>query len=214
MALHVNIPTNCHLYHYAGNNPVKYTDPEGEFSIKEIVESIFEFLFMTQHDGIDYNPDSWNLNLNLVRNANCYAYALNFKYNPKTHAPFLAPEETLKDISLQPGELAGCPQTEYSRENIVGYMEKDMATIGMFMKKKGKDDKVRRGNWKIALFMDTDNNFHFYRKNTDGTWSRKQGRTEVTNLDSAGEPIKNPENARKSIDYRIIGYYEVGYEKY
>ncbi|MEL3909064.1 MAG: hypothetical protein P1P64_08690, partial [Treponemataceae bacterium] len=23
---------NLHVYHYAGNNPVKYTDPDGEFA--------------------------------------------------------------------------------------------------------------------------------------------------------------------------------------
>ena len=26
-------PTNCHLYHYAGNNPITYTDPNGKSDI-------------------------------------------------------------------------------------------------------------------------------------------------------------------------------------
>ena len=27
--------TNCHLYHYAGNNPVRYVDPEGAYTIDD-----------------------------------------------------------------------------------------------------------------------------------------------------------------------------------
>ncbi|MBQ6566708.1 MAG: hypothetical protein IJL80_06590, partial [Treponema sp.] len=28
--------TNCHLYHYAGNNPVKYVDPDGRISYSSV----------------------------------------------------------------------------------------------------------------------------------------------------------------------------------
>ena len=31
---------NCDLYHYAGNNPVKYTDPDGRFDIEEFYTNI------------------------------------------------------------------------------------------------------------------------------------------------------------------------------
>jgi hypothetical protein len=36
---------NSHLYHYAGNNPVKYTDPDGKFTIPwPLVAKALEFI--------------------------------------------------------------------------------------------------------------------------------------------------------------------------
>jgi hypothetical protein len=32
---------NLHVYHYAGNNPVKYTDPDGRVTLREFFSSVF-----------------------------------------------------------------------------------------------------------------------------------------------------------------------------
>ena len=48
-------PTNSNLYHYAGNNPVKYTDPDGE-SGKLTIYSSGNSLF-DGHSWISYTPD-------------------------------------------------------------------------------------------------------------------------------------------------------------
>ncbi|WP_432848930.1 RHS repeat domain-containing protein, partial [Treponema denticola] len=44
---------NLHVYHYAGNNPVKYTDPDGKwFFIDDLLVSIFAKLEGLQDEGI------------------------------------------------------------------------------------------------------------------------------------------------------------------
>jgi RHS repeat-associated protein len=48
---------NMHVYHYAGNNPVKYTDPDGRIS----EETIKAFLKSTNNDyGMDYFSELYN----------------------------------------------------------------------------------------------------------------------------------------------------------
>lgn len=45
--------TNCHLYHYARNNPVKYTDPDGEIVTNN---TKFYVLLRTEHDNFIVLP--------------------------------------------------------------------------------------------------------------------------------------------------------------
>ena len=61
-----------------------------------------------------------------------------------------------------------------------------------------------------------DRDYHWYRQNSDGTWSHKPGGTEITNLDGSNNLIYDPSNCNRqnpddsSLNYSIfIGYYAV-----
>lgn len=53
---------------------------------------------------------------------------------------------------------------------------------------------------KIALVVDADEDYHFFRQDTDGMWSHKPGGTPVTNLDAEGRPIYDPKIASRKYD--------------
>jgi hypothetical protein len=50
---------NLHVYHYAGNNPVKYTDPDGEWlALKERIDRIGEdIVTLAKNKGL-YDPNT------------------------------------------------------------------------------------------------------------------------------------------------------------
>lgn len=51
--------------------------------------------------------------------------------------------------------------------------------------------------------------FHFARKDSSGTWSHKIPQAPATDRDLEGNPIKDPEAALLPGHYSVCGYYEV-----
>ena len=60
-----------------------------------------------------------------------------------------------------------------------------------------------RGKSKIALVVHPGEDYHFYRQDSDGWWSHKDGANKVKRFDAEGKPIWNPKTAAR--DYRPKG---------
>jgi hypothetical protein len=158
--------------------------------------------------GLPYEPEKWNDHGVIEYTTNCYAYALDLQKNPITGENF--PEFGSGGFALQPGQLAGKTLTTLDPSTIVQYAEQDAAASSRTFKESGKNTPVAPGNWKVALAIAPDVDYHFYRQNDDNTWSHKRGNLPATNLDFSGYVITNPENADRDIYTEFIGYYEVG----
>lgn len=61
-------------------------------------------------------------------------------------------------------------------------------------------DKCPVHTSKIALVVDADEDYHFFRQDSNGQWSHKPGGTPVTNLDADGRPIYDPKLASRNYD--------------
>ncbi len=55
---------------------------------------------------------------------------------------------------------------------------------------------------KIAVVVDADEDYHFYRQDTNGYWSHKPGGTPVTNKDADGALIYDPKLANRNYDQK------------
>ena len=67
---------------------------------------------------------------------------------------------------------------------------------------------------KGAMVVDPGNTFHFYRQNNDGTWSHKDGGSEITRLDNGGNIITDVKNIKSSKYRDFCNYYCVPKNKY
>lgn len=163
---------------------------------------------------LEYNPDLYNknpANPDIKGKNNCYAYAFQQDKDGKT----------LPNNYPQPGYKSGYP----SWSKIKGKRCPDL--VSRFMgdvpgiKPSTFEEKCPAGMRKISAVVDANEDYHFYRKDAEQVgnnkrkmsgWSHKPGATDVTNLDSTGRPIYDPELASKDYDTGLdydtfCGYY-------
>jgi hypothetical protein len=119
-----------------------------------------------------YEPDEWNKAPGIKKN-NCYNYATNIMGN----------------TFAQPGRAGGKEAANYNCADVVAAAELD----GLV--KADCDKACPKCNFKVALVIDPNVDFHWYRQDKGGNWSHKPGETEATNLDNSKNAIVDPRTA-------------------
>lgn len=140
--------------------------------------------------------------------ANCYAYALKQTVDPKTGQPF-----TKKP---NPGSFSGNPLSNSDlkkmdvKKEIISRVETDCTALNLTIEEVGSNAYIcEDGEWLIALAFAPDYDYHWYRKDEDGTWSHKPGVTAVSRVDQSRNIIYDPQKCDRGEYYEFMGYFAI-----
>lgn len=142
-----------------------------------------------------YDPSFWNTG-KMLENNNCYSYACNrdmhrmapggfgYPWRPGLGAGQAVP------LKPQPGQLTDQLLDEAARADGLVAIDPDRL-------------ECPPGQYPVMMFRNLrGTDFHFIRRDADGTWSHKIGGSEATNRDSKGNRITEPRTA-------VLSYYNV-----
>lgn len=150
---------------------------------------------------LDYQPSQWN-NYD-AKNYNCYAYALNTK-----NYDFISPGGSEGYNSRNTPNYFTAPVLEEM-------VRLDANNYHFQFEPIGKNDVCDKGFYKVALVVDPNRqDYHWYRQNSDGSWSHKHGANSVINYDYINDVIYDPETCDRRYDdglnySEFIGFYQV-----
>jgi hypothetical protein len=142
----------------------------------------------------DFNPDLYNKHKGIKEALNCFAYAFDYRRLPKSGS---CTKNSCPVSFPQPGRASGYPK--WSKVN--GKRCPDL-TARLFgdvpdLKASSFEARCPKKYSKIALVVDEDEDYHFYRQDSNGQWSHKPGATDVTHLDATKRPIYDPQLASR-----------------
>lgn len=142
-----------------------------------------------------YDPARWNNNERIKYNHNCYSYVLNKIAASRKGKP-------------QPGYYSGfsaLADKDYRCQEFYKRLKRDVPSLY----KTDFDIPCRKGFYKGFIALDpkpSDQDYHFYRQDSNGYWSHKPGRNEAVDTDADGVKIKNPVLANRK--YKYFNYSE------
>ena len=144
-----------------------------------------------------YEPAWWNDGGQRELHNNCYNYATNYRTDAFNGAS--------RDASF-PGKAAGMVFTAYTREALIAAAVAD----GLIEYKLAHNQCPSEGHLVALVFVNEGflQDFHFYRKGRNGSWSHKPGLSPVTNVDNSGATISDPRKADRGI-YADFGTFMV-----
>lgn len=142
----------------------------------------------------EFNPDEYNKHMGIKEAQNCFAYAFDYKKLPKM------PNCTKNSCPVpfpQPGRASGYPKWSKVKgkrcPDLLARLFGDVPDLKLTTFEK----QCPKRSSKIALVVDEDEDYHFYRQDSNGYWSHKPGATDVTHIDATGRPIYDPQLASR-----------------
>lgn len=153
---------------------------------------------------LSYNPNYWN-DSTRIKKANCYYYAMNALSNSTSLS------------TQQPGYKAGVTFS-LNGSSIISAVKKDIPYLSnpVSIRASSQSEKPGVKEYKVALVIDPGKDYHWYRQNSDGTWSHKRGQTNVVKTDASGYIIYNPKTCNRNYgtyNYStFVGFYIVKYK--
>ncbi len=124
---------------------------------------------------------AWNTDYDITGYNNCYNYGTNYR----------------SDTYGQPGQAAGQKWNDLSACNVPGgkISAKMGAVADGLVDVPNQDNKCISPGHLVALVNYPGEDYHWYRKCSNGKWSHKMGGSPATILDNSGNPITDPRTA-------------------
>jgi len=148
-----------------------------------------------------FDPDVYNKQKGLKESLNCFAYAFDWQQLPKSCS-----KDACSAPFPQPGRASGYPKWSKVKgkrcPDLVARLMGDVPALKMST----FENKCPKNTSKIALVADEDEDYHFYRQDSNGFWSHKPGATEVTHLDATKRPIYDPQLASRHYPQSNLNY--------
>ena len=198
---------------YLGTNNVNLIQGDYILNSSYLDEWYCVRMLPTNGYELSYDPTLWSGAPSA--NNNCYAYALNNQiYEPGNNTIW---------FKQQPGEYynrhkennPAIPQGyQYPASIIVSSVQFDFDKYnlvngtGLSFTPIGRYDSCPAGTYKVALVV-SNSDYHWYRQDSDGLWSHKQGTYPVQRTDNSGDLIVDPMIANRGAYSTFVGFFAV-----
>jgi len=158
----------------------------------------------------DYEPDLYNGDKNVQYSHNCFAYAMDVRDPSRIKIC----REKKNCSTPQPGRKKG--HNEFSGKmgktcaDILSRTMADVPTAYIT----NFTNKCDKGFSKIGAVVDEDNDYHYYRQDSNGLWSHKPGGRPVKNIDSNNAKIYRPDLAGREYPPEYNGNSGLNYNSF
>ena len=137
----------------------------------------------------NYNPKEWK-----GLGINCYLYAMR-----------ACMDFTDKESFVRPGFLARREENgfKYEKDFVLENFKADCKALGLKVCSSSLEEKTVEGEYKIAVYVDENYDFHFRRQDSSGEWS------EVNGWYGRMRTVKSEYITQDDDDYEFCGIFKV-----